>query len=255
MGNFLTLEQRDTLVKTYLGKTVDVVVDRPVGYAHDTDIHYPVNYGYLPGVTGGDGEEQDVYILGVEEPLDRFIGRIIGAIRRRDDCEDKLVAAPEGVLLHQGQIAEQVHFVERYFSSTIDSLYRKSCGVIPYRRSGREVQVLLVFQRRSQSWSFPKGHMEAWEEEQDTALRELREETGLRAGLEKDFRAAAEYPVWSGRKQVVLFLGEARGMPEPEQRELEGCRWVTIGEARALLGDAYGPVLERVEDFFDTDSQ
>ena len=125
---YLTPQERSALIRSFMGKTVDVVIDRPIGFVHHTKgvtLHYTINYGYLPGVTGGDGEEQDVYILGVEEPLERFTGRIIGAIRRKDDNEDKLVAAPEGMEFHQNQIAEAVHFVEKYFDSTVDALVQR----------------------------------------------------------------------------------------------------------------------------------
>ena len=104
-----------------LGQTVTVTIDRPIGYRHG-DIVYPINYGYLPGIIAGDGEEQDAYILGVEEPVERFTGTVVGVIRRHDDCEDKLVVAPEGKLYHQGEIAQAVHFVEQYFRSSIDCL-------------------------------------------------------------------------------------------------------------------------------------
>ena len=123
---FLSAAQREALIREYLGKTVTVTIDRPIGFHHVTKgIHldYTINYGFLPGVTGGDGEEQDVYILGVSEPLEVFTGIIIGAIRRKDDFEDKLVAVPDGVLLHQGEIAEAVHFVEKYFDSTIQTIW------------------------------------------------------------------------------------------------------------------------------------
>ena len=104
-----------------LGQTVTVTVDRPIGYRHG-DIVYPINYGYLPGVMAGDGEEQDAYILGVDAPVECFTGTVVGVIRRHDDCEDKLVVAPEGKLYHQGEIAQAVHFVEQYFRSTIECL-------------------------------------------------------------------------------------------------------------------------------------
>lgn len=123
---FLTAEEREALVQAYLGKTVEVVIDRPIGYVHYTKgitLHYTVNYGYLPGVIGGDGEEQDVYVLGVDEPVGKFTGKIIGVIRRSDDNEDKFVAAPEGMLLRAEQIAQAVYFVERYFESTIESIF------------------------------------------------------------------------------------------------------------------------------------
>ncbi len=36
------------------------------------DIYYPINYGYIEGIMAPDGEEQDVYILGVDEPVKRI---------------------------------------------------------------------------------------------------------------------------------------------------------------------------------------
>ena len=125
---FLTPQQREALIRKLMGKTVDVVIDRPVGHTHVTKgitLHYSINYGFLPGVTGGDGEEQDVYVLGVAKPLSRFRGRIIEVIRRQDDNEDKLVAAPEGVAFTRQQIAEETYFVEKYFCSTVESLFEE----------------------------------------------------------------------------------------------------------------------------------
>ena len=123
---FLTPRQREELIQAYLGKTVTVVIDRPIGFHHVTKgIHldYTINYGYLPGIVGGDGEEQDVYVLGVTEPLEIFTGIIIGAVRRKDDNEDKFVAAPAGMAFSAGEIAKQIHFVEKYFDSTIESIF------------------------------------------------------------------------------------------------------------------------------------
>lgn len=123
---FLLPRQREELIETYLGQTVTVTVDRPVGFHHVTKgvhLDYTINYGFLPGVIGGDGEEQDVYILGVSQPLTTFTGRIIGVVRRKDDNEDKFVAAPEGMIFRSEQIRKEIDFVEKYFDSTIFSLY------------------------------------------------------------------------------------------------------------------------------------
>lgn len=119
---FLTPEERNTLVASLMGKTVNIIIDRPIGYVHFTKgirLDYTINYGYLPGITGGDGEEQDVYILGVEEPLETFTGRIIAAVLRADDNEDKLVAAPEGVTFSKEEIMDAIRFVEKYFLSEV----------------------------------------------------------------------------------------------------------------------------------------
>ena len=126
---FLSAEERETLIQSFLGKMVDIVIDRPIGHVHLTKgitLHYTINYGYLPGVTGGDGEEQDVYILGVNVPLERFRGRVIGAIRRIDDNEDKLVAAPEGMAFSAEEIRKATYFVEKYFDSTALSIREDS---------------------------------------------------------------------------------------------------------------------------------
>lgn len=225
---------RDQIIQNYLGKYVHVVVDRPIGYRHG-DIVYPINYGYIPGIFAGDGEEQDVYILGVHEPITEFDGQVIGAIRRRDDCEDKLVAALPGETYHQGQIAEAVHFQEQYFDYTIDALFRKSCGVIPYRWSGIEKEYLILLQT-NHCWSFPKGHMEAGETEKQTALRELLEETGLTADLDISRTAVIEYPISNAaRKQVVFYLGKVTGEPTVREGEIDKYKWVTAGELKDYL--------------------
>ena len=252
--SYLTAQQRDALVRQYMGKTVEVIIDRPIGYIHHVKgitLHYTVNYGYLPGVTGGDGEEQDVYVLGVTEPLERFTGRIIGAVRRADDSEDKLVAAPEGMLLDQAGIAEAVWFVEQYFDSTYDSLLRKSCGVIPFRKEKGEIRYLMVRQSNG-CWSFPKGHMERGESEIQTALRETREEAGLEPVLVPGFRETVEYDTrMQSHKVVVLFLGEVHGEPRVDHREIREYRWVTAEEAKQEMMPEQHPLLDRAQAYLE----
>lgn len=119
---FLTADEREVLISALLGKTMDIVIDRPIGHTHVTKgitLNYTINYGYLPGIIGGDGEEQDIYILGVDVPLETFRGKIIAVIRRTDDNEDKLVAAPEGRAFSADEIRNATWFVEKYFDSAI----------------------------------------------------------------------------------------------------------------------------------------
>lgn len=251
---FMTPKEREALIKAYLGKTAEVIIDRPIGYVHHTKgitLHYTVNYGYLPGVTGGDGEEQDVYVLGVSEPLERFTGRIIAVIRRRDDNEDKFVAAPEGMAFHQGEIAKAVHFVEKYFDSRVDALVQRSCGVIPYQKTAEGIRYLVLLQTNG-FWSFPKGHMELFESETDTALRELKEKTGLSAVLQPGFREMVSYPMSGGRtKQVVLFPGQSTGAVTLQRTEATAFRWVCAEEAKHLLHPDFSPVLDRVQQYLE----
>ena len=84
--------------RTALRRLVHVVVDRPLGSTHPehADIVYGVNYGFVPTEMGGDGEAQDAYILGVDEPLSEFDGVVVAIINRLNDEEDKWVVAPRG---------------------------------------------------------------------------------------------------------------------------------------------------------------
>ena len=222
--------ERAQRIRDLLGKPVHVVIDRPIGHVHKGMV-YPVNYGFIPGLMAGDGEEQDAYILGVTEPLKAFDGIVIGAVCRRDDVEDKLVVAPADMEFHQGQIAQAVQFQEQYFDSHIQSILHKSCGVLPWRETDGIKEYLIVFESYSKCWSLPKGHMEAGETEAETALRELQEETGLTATLDTSRRTTIEYPLFPiGRKQVVFFPGKAEGHLRLRAGETEGFQWVTAEE-------------------------
>lgn len=104
-----------------IGDIVKVTVDRPLGSYHPEykDMYYPVNYGYVEGIMAPDGEEQDAYILGVNEALKEFTGKIIAVIHRFDDIEEKWVVAPEDVSFSKDEIMEQVKFQEQYYKSEI----------------------------------------------------------------------------------------------------------------------------------------
>ena len=104
-----------------IGATVTVTVDRSLGSYHPEhkDMYYPINYGYIEGVMAPDGEEQDAYILGVNEPVDKFIGKIIAIVQRKDDVEEKWVVVPNGMMFSKDEIRQQIYFQEQYFDSEI----------------------------------------------------------------------------------------------------------------------------------------
>lgn len=82
-------------------------------------MYYPVNYGFIEGIMAPDGEEQDAYILGINEPVDKFTGKIIAIVHRKDDIEEKWVVVPEKVTFSKKEIRQQIHFQEQYFDSEI----------------------------------------------------------------------------------------------------------------------------------------
>lgn len=121
--DFIVYTLQKALVKSYLGKVVTIKIDRPIGYIHykkNYSLIYPINYGYIPGVIGGDGEELDVYLLGVDVPVSEFNGKIIGIVHRHNDIEDKLVMAPKETSFTAEEIADAVRFQEQYYDSEIE---------------------------------------------------------------------------------------------------------------------------------------
>ncbi len=106
--------------KSYIGKLVEVKMDRPMGSKHPKyGFIYPVNYGYVPNTISGDGAELDCYVLGVFEPLNKFKGKCIAIIHRINDNDDKLIIVPDGKDYSDDAIRALTEFQERFFKSII----------------------------------------------------------------------------------------------------------------------------------------
>lgn len=106
--------------KEYLGKEVDVVMDRPLGSKHPKwGFVYDVNYGYIPDTISGDGEELDVYVLGEDKPIQQFRGVVKAIIHRTNNDDDKLVVMSNKKNFSKQEIYNKVKFQEKYFNSQI----------------------------------------------------------------------------------------------------------------------------------------
>jgi aspartate/methionine/tyrosine aminotransferase len=104
----------------FLNLNVTVTVDRPLGSKHPKyGFHYPLNYGYIAGILGKDGEDLDAYILGVNHPVQSFSGQCIAIIKRLDDEDDKLVVVPEDLSFSVEEIKDLTLFQEQWFQSEI----------------------------------------------------------------------------------------------------------------------------------------
>ena len=108
------------LARPFLGQTVVVTMDRPLGSTHPKHgFLYEANYGYIEGVTAPDGEDLDAYYLGVNEPLNSAQGVCVAIIHRLNDDDDKLVVVPEGIEMTDEEILKVTNFQEQFFKSEI----------------------------------------------------------------------------------------------------------------------------------------
>src|SRR5690606_25300767 len=109
-----------TNAEQLLGQTVKVKVDRPLGSKHpEYDFEYQVNYGFVPNTLSSDGEEQDVYVLGVDKSITEFEGKVIAVVKRIDDSDDKLIVVPDDLELSDEEIEDQIKFQEKWFSHNL----------------------------------------------------------------------------------------------------------------------------------------
>lgn len=114
--------------------------------------------------------------------------------------------------------------------------YEKSCGSVLYRKLD-ELRVLVIKQARNGNWSFPKGHVENDETETETAIREVREEVGLKITPIEGFREVIHYtPRANVDKDVVYFLANPGNQRVRLQKEeVSDYKWVRPAHAFKIL--------------------
>ncbi len=105
----------------YLGKTVSIKIDRPIGSKHPKyGFIYESNYGFVPETKAPDGEEIDAYLLGIDNPVKEFTAKCVAIIHRLDDDDDKLVIVPENFKeIGDEAILKAVNFQEKWFKSSV----------------------------------------------------------------------------------------------------------------------------------------
>jgi 8-oxo-dGTP pyrophosphatase MutT (NUDIX family) len=123
----------------------------------------------------------------------------------------------------------------------------RAAGGVVVRETGEGIEVLVVHRPRYDDWTFPKGKAEPGESDEDCALREVEEETGLRCKLDRELRSTS-YVDAQGRPKLVRYwlmrpvAGELRYV-----NEVDDARWMSQEEAAGRLSyDRDLPVLDAV---------
>ena len=129
--------------------------------------------------------------------------------------------------------------------------YEKSCGAVVYALMNGHT-VFLVEHMRLGHTSLPKGHVEGNETEEQTAAREIREETNLEVSLDTGFRHDISYSPYEGiMKTVVFFIAEAITFDLINQEsEVSSLEWMHYDAAHdAMTYDTDQEVLEHAKQY------
>lgn len=218
-----------------LGKTIELHIDRPVKAPSGEK---PLGCSLYRGSVSAPGERKNtktVYAMGYGDAGACLSGTVIAVVGKGSMSGEKYVVAPKGRVYYEPQIRRAVILAEGSAPKKINCLFEKSCGAVVFRRERGETQFLLVKNKNGRHWGFPKGHVEDGETEQQTALREIKEETGLSVEILDGFREISEYrPFGKIKKQVVFFVARAKETNVTiQQAEIDRFQWATLNESLA----------------------
>lgn len=215
-----------------LGKYVRVKVTSPIGSTNEAGYTYPLNYG-----TVYSNEKQSAFIMGIHHPVRNFDGRVIAILSDRNTKSFIWIVAPKSTRFIINDIKKHINIERDFPTYRLECLYESSCGAVVYRDIHGEVRYLLIKNKRSAHWGFPKGHIEDGETKQDTAYREVLEETGIHVNLIDGYESVSKYKIRDRiEKMVTIFVGTTKDTSTIiQQSEIEDYIWLTYDRAMSLL--------------------
>lgn len=132
--------------------------------------------------------------------------------------------------------------------------FERSCGAVVFTEIEGEIKYVIVKEKHG-TFGFPKGHVEKDESERKTALREVREETGLLVNLIKGFREKDRFTfVYNGKtidKSVTYFLANYQDQPLiAQETEIGKICLINFDEAlNTLQFESQRRILTKANDF------
>lgn len=152
-------------------------------------------------------KEIKVFVIGLNETVTSFRGQVISIAKDRlEEQEDVWIMAPEHTVIYEPRL---VSLLEKYLPSDrykYVCFYEKSCGAVMFTEVDG-IRKFILITNISGHIGFPKGHIELGENEIQTALREVYEETGVKTQIIDGFRESYNYLI-NGfiRKKAVYYL-------------------------------------------------
>ena len=221
-----------------LGKYVRVRVTNPIRSVNrQFGFTYLLNFGVIEGKKRYDSVSCGAYIMGITHPVRTFDGRVIAVIKYQDGSSPVYVVAPKSTRFITHQIHDAIAFANDGREYKLECLYERSCGAIVYRFINDEVRYLLIKNRRSAHWGFPKGHVERGETNEQTAIREVLEETGIHIKILPSFASKSDYIIQGKvEKNVTIYLAKTDDVQTIIQKEeIEDYIWLGYEKAYNML--------------------
>ena len=233
-----------------LGRYVRVKVTSPI---HSKDpkegFTYGLNYGEINFVTARKRETLNAFIMGIDHPVKTFDGRVIASVEKNG--ERYFVVAPKSKRYINHDVSKAMDF---FHPESIRCYYETSCGAIVCRKVKGEPRFLVIKNNRSAHWSFPKGHIEPGETFEETAMREVLEETGLHIKILPGFKEESNYMIQNRiDKKVIIFAATTKDTRTIiQEEEIEDYSWLPFdGAEKFLRFDNDCRILEDARKFFE----
>lgn len=220
-----------------LGKLIRVSVTEAVGTRLANGGVYELNHGTPIGKFIPSAPITGVFILGIDNPVKHFDGRVIAILRFKDNGEQKLIAAPKSKRYIEWEIKRFISFYTQNRTFTLECYYERSCGAVVYRNINGVIRYLLIKNKRSSNWSFPKGHVEDGETPEETAKREVLEEAGIRITIFPGFSSKSQYSIQNRiQKTVQIFAATTKDeQTKIQPEEIEDYIWLPFESAYNCL--------------------
>lgn len=187
-------------------------------------------------VSASNISNRSAYVVSRKDVDEYFDGVVIAVAEFEGLDGEKLIVSQPGEVFYEPELRKILSKLRNVKVKSINCLYEKSCGGIIFYKTKQNTKILLVKNNNGRYWSFPKGHIEDGETEQQTAMREIKEETGLDVTIVDGFREISEYcPFGKIRKRVVFFLARAfTDNVKIQKEEIDSYIWVDLQQARKL---------------------
>ncbi len=169
----------------------------------------------------------DLDITGIDLINLKFSNRQIGEVKNRlyelvlgDEIENEKEAL--------------LKYVVKHYKLNDNFEYENSCGAIVFNENTEKI---LLVKMHNGNWGFPKGHIEKDETKEETAIREVLEETNVRIKIIPNFEREIKYiPNEKTIKKVTIFMGITQDEEVTiDTFEIEDFKWCTYEEALKLV--------------------